>query len=55
VQASAGTLAVTSAFPVLTDWKVGITVAVIAVLFYGNMRGTVRPAGRSLCPPTSSS
>ncbi len=51
VQSSAGTLAVTSAFPALAGWKVAITVFVIAVLFYGNLRG-IREAGRTFALPT---
>ena len=51
VQAAAGTLAVTSAVPSLANWTVGITVGIIGVLFYGNLRG-VREAGRTFALPT---
>ncbi len=51
VQSAAGTLAVTSAIPALGGYVVWITVAVIAVLFYGNLRG-VREAGRTFALPT---
>ena len=46
VQTAAGTDAVTSAFPVLRPDGVLITVAVVVLLFYGNLRG-IREAGRS--------
>ena len=51
VQASAGTLAVTSAVPSLAHLTVWITVGIICVLFYGNLRG-VREAGRTFALPT---
>ncbi len=54
VQGSAGTLAITSAFPQV-HWSkavvVGMTVAGILILFYGNLRG-VREAGRTFALPT---
>ena len=39
VQAAAGTAAVTSALPALSDYQLEITVGVVVVLFYGNLRG----------------
>jgi amino acid transporter len=53
VQAAAGTLAVQSAVPSLAgaSWRIGITVAVILILFYGNLRG-VREAGKTFAFPT---
>ena len=47
VQTAAGTDALTSAFPLLTRWGLEITVAVVALLAYGNLRGSARRAGRS--------
>ena len=56
VQVAAGTDAVSSAFPSLGHWDVEISVAVVALMCYGNLRG-IREAGRtsSLSRPTSSS
>ena len=51
VQASAGTAAVTSAIPALSDYQLEITVGVVLVLFYGNLRG-LREAGRLFAFPT---
>ena len=51
VQASAGTAAVTSALPFLSDYQLEITVGVVLVLFYGNLRG-LREAGRLFAFPT---
>ncbi|MDE3065326.1 MAG: amino acid permease [Acidobacteriota bacterium] len=44
VQCAAGTAALTSAVPSLAHWTVQITVAVVLVLMYGNLRG-IREAG----------
>ncbi|MFI5035889.1 MAG: amino acid permease [Acidimicrobiales bacterium] len=44
VQCAAGTAALTSAVPSLTHWTVQITVAVVVILMYGNLRG-IREAG----------
>ena len=51
VQAAAGTLAVTSAAPSLARWNLQITIAVVLLLFYGNLRG-LREAGRTFAFPT---
>jgi amino acid transporter len=51
VQAAAGTAAVTSALPGLVHFSLVITVTVILVLFYGNLRG-LREAGRTFAFPT---
>jgi len=51
VQASAGTAALTSAFPALASFNLIITLGVIALLFFGNLKG-VREAGRVFATPT---
>lgn len=51
VQTAAGTDAVTSAFPALTPYNVPITVGVVLLLLYGNLRG-IREAGRTFALPT---
>jgi amino acid transporter len=51
VQAAAGTAAVTSALPALSDYQLEITVGVVIVLFCGNLRG-LREAGRLFAFPT---
>ncbi|HXY42549.1 MAG TPA: APC family permease, partial [Acidimicrobiales bacterium] len=51
VQTSAGTDALTSAFPTLKGGTVPITIGVVLVLTYGNLRG-IREAGRSFALPT---
>jgi amino acid transporter len=53
VQVAAGTDALTSAFPALSHGKVpvGISVAVVALMCYGNLRG-IREAGRMFALPT---
>jgi len=51
VQAAAGTAAVTSAIPALSSYQLEITVAVVVLLFYGNLRG-LREAGRLFAFPT---
>jgi len=51
VQAAAGTAAVTSAIPALSSYQLEMTVAVVVLLFYGNLRG-LREAGRLFAFPT---
>ncbi len=51
VQTSAGTDALSSAFPALVRFTVPITVAVVVILAYGNLRG-IREAGRTFALPT---
>ncbi|MHB8378555.1 MAG: APC family permease [Acidimicrobiales bacterium] len=51
VQCSAGTAALTTAFPQLTRYTLIITVAVVLVLIYGNLRG-LREAGTYFAVPT---
>ena len=51
VQCSAGTAALTSAFPGLVHYTVEITVAVVLILIYGNLRG-LREAGSYFAVPT---
>jgi amino acid transporter len=51
VQAAAGTLALASAFPVLDPYQLEITVGVVLLLAYGNLRG-LREAGRAFALPT---
>ncbi|HET7244556.1 MAG TPA: amino acid permease [Streptosporangiaceae bacterium] len=51
VQISAGTAAVVSAFPSLGTWHLEITVAVILLMCYGNLRG-IKEAGRIFAVPT---
>ena len=51
VQTAAGTDAVTSAFPALQHWSVAITVGVVLLICYGNLRG-IREAGRTFALPT---
>src|ERR1019366_7483058 len=46
VQSAAGTNAVTSAIPWLVPYNLEITVAVVLILFFGNLRG-LREAGRT--------
>ncbi|MDA8356645.1 MAG: amino acid permease [Actinomycetota bacterium] len=51
VQTSAGTAALTSALPSLLSYTVPITVGVVLVLLYGNLRG-IREAGKYFAFPT---
>jgi amino acid transporter len=51
VQSAAGTDALTSAVPSLTPWSLEITVAVVLLLCFGNLRG-IREAGRTFALPT---
>lgn len=51
VQTAAGTAALTSAFPSLGPGTVPISVAVVCLLIWGNLRG-IREAGRTFAFPT---
>ena len=51
VQCSAGTAALTSAFPAMTYYTVPITIGVVLILIYGNLRG-LREAGSYFAFPT---
>jgi amino acid transporter len=51
VQSAAGTNALTSAFPVLASYQLPITVGIVVVLLYVNLRG-LREAGRIFAIPT---
>ncbi len=51
VQTAAGTAAVVSAFPRLGPYSLEITIAVVLLLAYGNLRG-LREAGRAFAVPT---
>ena len=51
VQGAAGTAAITSLTPGLTRFSLEITVAVVVLLAYGNLRG-VREAGKAFALPT---
>jgi amino acid transporter len=51
VQTAAGTAAVVSAFPALGPYAKEITIGVILVMCYGNLRG-IREAGRMFAVPT---
>lgn len=51
VQASAGTVAVASALPVLGPYSLEISIGVVLLLAFGNLRG-IREAGRAFALPT---
>jgi len=51
VQTAAGTAAVVSAFPALGKFSLGITIGVIVVMCYGNLRG-IKEAGKAFAIPT---
>ncbi|ABK52966.1 amino acid/polyamine/organocation transporter, APC superfamily [Acidothermus cellulolyticus 11B] len=51
VQCSAGTVAVASAIPALGRYSLEITIGVVLLIAYGNLRG-IREAGRSFAAPT---
>jgi amino acid transporter len=51
VQTAAGTAAIASAFPAIGPYKLWITVGVVLLMCYGNLRG-LREAGRAFAVPT---
>jgi amino acid transporter len=51
VQTSAGTAAIASAFPSMGPYKLEITIGVVLLMCYGNLRG-LKEAGRSFAIPT---
>src|SRR5215470_16103236 len=51
VQAAAGTAAVVSAFPAIGKFSLGITIGVILLMCYGNLRG-IKEAGKAFAVPT---
>lgn len=51
VQTAAGTSALTSAFPSLAPYNLEITLGVIGLLLFGNLKG-VKEAGRAFAAPT---
>ena len=51
VQTAAGTAAVVSAVPALRPYSLEITIVVVLLLLFGNLRG-IREAGRSFAVPT---
>jgi len=51
IQSAAGVAAIVSTFPELSSWKVQMTLAVIVLLTYGNLRG-VKEAGKAFAMPT---
>lgn len=51
IQSAAGVAAIVSTFPELAPWKVEMTLVVIVLLTYGNLRG-VKEAGKAFALPT---
>jgi amino acid transporter len=51
VQTAAGTAAIASAFPSIGPYKLWITVGVVLLMCYGNLRG-IREAGKAFAVPT---
>jgi amino acid transporter len=51
IQSAAGVAAIISTFPELSSWKVHMTLLVIVLLTYGNLRG-VKEAGKAFAMPT---
>lgn len=51
VQSAAGTAAITSLAPALTPYTIEITIGIVLLLAYGNLRG-VREAGKTFALPT---
>ena len=54
VQSAAGTVAVTSALPVLGPYSLEVTVGVVIVIGYVNLRGVQEAGGPSQWQPTPS-
>jgi amino acid transporter len=51
IQSAAGVAAIVSTFPELDPWKIHMTLVVIVLLTYGNLRG-VKEAGKAFALPT---
>jgi amino acid transporter len=51
IQSAAGVAAIISTFPELSPWKIHMTLAIIVLLTYGNLRG-VKEAGKAFALPT---
>ena len=51
IQSAAGVAAIISTFPELDPWKIHMTLTVIVLLTYGNLRG-VKEAGKAFALPT---
>jgi len=51
IQSAAGVAAIISTFPELSPWKIHMTLAIILLLTYGNLRG-VKEAGKAFALPT---
>ena len=51
IQSAAGVAAIISTFPELSPWKIHMTLVVILLLTYGNLRG-VKEAGKAFALPT---
>jgi amino acid transporter len=51
IQSAAGVAAIISTFPELAPWKIHITLVIILLLTYGNLRG-VKEAGKAFALPT---
>ena len=51
IQSAAGVAAIISTFPELAPWKIHMTLVIILLLTYGNLRG-VKEAGKAFALPT---
>ena len=51
IQSAAGVAAIASTFPEVGPWKIHLTLAIIVLLSYGNLRG-VKEAGKAFALPT---
>lgn len=51
IQSAAGVAAIISTFPELSPWKIHMTLVIILLLTYGNLRG-VKEAGKAFALPT---